>query len=378
MDRFSIVYRLTGTEADARGKAEDICLEQTVEFPGELLPEGHIRDNIVGRIEEFLPDGPDAYRATVSFALETTARELTQLLNVIFGNISIKPGYRVEEISLPESLTKNYQGPRFGRSGLREWLGVAGRPLLFSALKPMGMSVRELARLAYQFALGGIDIIKDDHGLTDQGFAPFEGRVRACAEAVARANRETGLHSIYVANVTAPYGEIIQRARFAKENGARGLLIAPGLVGFDTMRCLAEDDTIGLPVFSHPALLGSYVLNPQHGISHFALFGQITRLAGADGSIYPNFGGRFSFNREECRGIVQGTSASMGHFKTIFPCPGGGMSISSIPDMIKLYGADVIFLVGGGLFKHGPDIVENCRYFRSLVDAVGCSHGDRN
>lgn len=374
MDRFSVVYRLTGTEAEAYRKAEDICLEQTVEFPGELLPKGFIRDNIVGQIEEFLPDGPGACRATVSFAIETAAQELTQLLNVIFGNISIKPGYRVEEIRLPESMTKTYPGPRFGKRGLREWLNVAERPLLFSALKPMGMSVRELAGLAYQLALGGIDIVKDDHGLTDQGFAPFYERVEACAEAVERANRETGQQSIYVANVTAPYGEVIQRARIAKDNGARGLLIAPGLAGFDTMRSLAEDDTVGLPVFSHPALLGSYVMSPQNGISHFALFGQITRLAGADGSIYPNFGGRFSFSREECRRIVQGTSASMGHFKTIFPCPGGGMSISSIPDMIQVYGADVIFLVGGGLFKRGPDIVENCRYFRSLVDGVGCRH----
>lgn len=374
MERFSVVYRLAGTEAEAYSKAEDICLEQTVEFPGDLLPGGFIRDCIKGRIEEFLPDGPGACKAEVSFAVDTAARELTQLLNVIFGNISIKPGYRVEEIRLPESLTGAYRGPRFGRRGLREWLNVAERPLLFSALKPMGMSARDLAGLAYRLALGGIDIIKDDHGLTDQGFAPFDERVKRCAEAVERANRETGRQSIYVANVTAPCGEVLQRARIAKDSGARGLLTAPGLVGFDTMRSLAEDDTVGLPVFSHPALLGSYVVSPQSGISHFALFGQITRLAGADGTIYPNFGGRFSFSREECGSIVRGTSTSMGHLKTIFPCPGGGMSVSSIPDMVQVYGADVIFLVGGGLFKHGPDLLENCRYFRSLVDGGGCKY----
>jgi ribulose-bisphosphate carboxylase large chain len=113
-------------------------------------------------------------------------------------------------------------------------------------------------------------------------------------------------------------------------------------------------------------------VSPQSGISHFALFGQITRLAGADGTIYPNFGGRFSFSREDCGSIVRGTSTPMGHIKTIFPCPGGGMSVSSIPDMVQVYGADVIFLVGGGLFKHGPDLLENCRYFRSLVDGGGC------
>jgi len=34
------------------------------------------------------------------------------------------------------------------------------------------------------------------------------------------------------------------------------------------------------------------------------------------------------------------------------------------------YGNDVIFLVGGGLFKHGPDIIKNSRYFRSLVEKM--------
>ncbi len=370
MDRFSIVYRITGTENEAYARAQDICLEQTVEFPAELVPLGFIQDHLVGQITKFEADGPDSYMATISFAVETAANELTQLLNVIFGNISIKPGYRVEEINLPDSILDLYKGPRFGKEGLRELLKVPQRPLLFTALKPMGLSSEKLAELAYQFALGGIDIIKDDHGLTNQGFAPFEERVRLCAAAVERANAETGHNCIYAANVTAPHDEVMSRAKYAKENGARGLLLAPGLVGYDTMRSLAEDDTIALPVFSHPAFLGSYVLGSDSGISHFALFGQIARLAGADGTIYPNYGGRFSFSRAECRSIVKGTIVPMGSLKASFPCPGGGMSISNIPDMIQVYGSDVIFLIGGGLFRHGPNLIENCKYFRSLVEAV--------
>ncbi|HWP96557.1 MAG TPA: RuBisCO large subunit C-terminal-like domain-containing protein [Syntrophomonadaceae bacterium] len=368
MERFAVIYRLSGSAQEVYDKAQDICLEQTVEFPGELLPPGLIQDHVVGRIEGLVPVGPSAYHATISFDLDTTANELTQLLNVVFGNISIKPGYRLEELRLPDSCLGRFRGPRFGRKGLREWVQVEQRPLLFTALKPMGLSARELADLAYRLALGGIDIIKDDHGLTDQVYAPFHERVPLCAEAVERANQETGQRSIYMANVTAPYGQVLERARFARKNGARGLLVAPGLVGFDTMKTLADDDRIGLPIIAHPAWLGSYVLSPEQGVSHYALLGQITRLAGADGSIYPNFGGRFSFSQEECQRIVQGTQVAMGRIKPIFPCPGGGMSISTIPDMIRVYGCDVAFLVGGGLFKHGPDIIENCRYFRSLVD----------
>jgi hypothetical protein len=39
---------------------------------------------------------------------------------------------------------------------------------VMTALKPMGSTTAELAKMAYDFAKGGIDIIKDDHGLADQ------------------------------------------------------------------------------------------------------------------------------------------------------------------------------------------------------------------
>ena len=52
-ERFSVWYRLCGAESEAMAKAKDICLEQTVEFPDSLVPEGMLRDHILGRIESF-------------------------------------------------------------------------------------------------------------------------------------------------------------------------------------------------------------------------------------------------------------------------------------------------------------------------------------
>lgn len=118
-DRFSVVYRLTGNEKEAYAKAQDICLEQTVEFPGELVPDGMIRDEIVGRIESFEVCDTGSYKAVISYAAETASNEFTQLLNVVFGNISIKPGICVEQLRLSPSLLRNFKGPRFGREGLR-------------------------------------------------------------------------------------------------------------------------------------------------------------------------------------------------------------------------------------------------------------------
>jgi ribulose-bisphosphate carboxylase large chain len=234
----------------------------------------------------------------------------------------------------------------------------------------MGLPAEALAKLAYQFASGGIDIIKDDHGLADQLFAPFAERVKLCARAVQQANHETGLRCIYMPNITGPTEAMMRNAGYAKEMGAGGLLISPGLTGLDSMRQLADNDRLDLPIIAHPALQGSFVVNPDNGISHYALFGQIARLAGADASIFPNYGGRFSFSREECCRIAEGTVTPMGHLRPIFPAPGGGMSLARIPEMCELYGHEVIFLIGGGLYQYGPDLVENCRHFRELVERL--------
>jgi S-methyl-5-thioribulose 1-phosphate isomerase len=369
-DRFSVTYRIYGSEKEARAKADDICIEQTIEFPADEVPEGVIRDNVFGRIERFERWDRGSFKTVISYAVEIAAGELTQFLNVVFGNSSLKPGIRVEHLDLTASFLSKFNGPRFGREGLRCLLDIPKRPILSTAIKPMGLSCSELADLAYQFALGGMDMIKDDHGLTDQCCSPFHERVKRCAEAVIKANRETGGRAIYVANVTAPNHEVMNRARIARDAGAGGLMIAPGIVGFDLMRELADDDSIALPVLTHPALQGSFVTGNKSGMSHEVIFGQLARLAGADATIFPNFGGRFSFSREECIAIALGTAEPMGHLKPIFPAPGGGMSLARVPEMIGTYGQDLIFLIGGGLFKHGPDLVESCRYFRKIVEST--------
>ena len=91
------------------------------------------------------------------------------------------------------------------------------------------------------------------------------------------------------------------------------------------------------------------------------------RLAGADASIFPHFGGRFGFSLEECREVAEGTMSPLGVSQSIFPAPGGGMSLKRIPELREFYGDDVMFLVGGDLVKNGPDIEKNCAMFREAA-----------
>jgi len=367
-DRFGVWYRLTGDEAEARAKAEDLCLEQSVEYPSSLVPAGFIRDHIVGHIEriEPAPEG-GAYRVLISFLKDSVGGELTQLLNVLYGNISLKKGFRLESLRTGDSLWFDFPGPRFGRQGLREILGQPKRPLLSTAIKPMGLSPTALAEQAYQFAAGGIDIIKDDHGLANQPFATFAERTERCAQAVKKGAMKSGSTILYAPNITGPHEEIVKRAAFAKAQGAGALLICPGLTGFDVMRRLADDESICLPLLAHPAFLGSFVTSSDNGISPYALFGQIMRLAGADASIFPHFGGRFGFSLDECREVKDGSQAMLGVCKSIFPAPGGGMSLKRIPELREFYGDEVMFLVGGDLVRNGPDIEKNCTMFREAA-----------
>jgi ribulose-bisphosphate carboxylase large chain len=366
-ERFSVTYRLFGTEERARGMAEEICIEQTIEFPLRYVRNKSIKQHVIGRVESFRKIHTRCYEADISFLNETAGPDFCQFLNVIFGNSSLKPGIKVEGIGLSRYFFNLFKGPRFGIGGLRGLLGTGVRPLLCTALKPLGLSVKELASRAYQFARGGIDIIKDDHGLSDQVFSPFKERVKRCADAVKKANSETGGNALYASNITTGTAAIIEHAFYAKNKGAGACVISPGLTGYDNMKRISENDEIGLPVFYHPAFQGSYVICRNSGISPAVIFGELPRIAGADAVIFPNFGGRFTFSKTACSGVRYGCLREMGKLNKIFPVPGGGMMISSLNKMKRFYGTDVIFLIGGDLFAHGPDIVSTCRMFKDIV-----------
>ena len=126
-------------------------------------------------------------------------------------------------------------------------------------------------------------------------------------------------------------------------------MIAPALAGYDAIRALAEDSDFSLPIISHPAF-----------------FGTLHRLMGVDAAIYPNFGGRFGFTREECLSIARACAADIGGPKAIVAAPGGGMTLSRVPEMREAYGDDVMYLIGGALLQE-PNLVDACR---GLVAAV--------
>ena len=362
-ERLLVTYAIEGPAEKAADWAADIAVEQSVEFPPDLIEDASIREQVIGRVEAITALSPSLHQARVSFAGEIAGGELTQLLNVLFGNTSLKPNIRLLDFELPASLAASLGGPRFGIAGLRDYLGIPIRPLLLTAIKPMGLSPGALAARAADFARGKIDLVKDDHGLADQSFCRFADRVEAVVQAIERANREVGTRCIYAPNVTAAPLVARDRARVAKQAGAGALLYSPGLGGWDTLRMLADDDELALPILCHPALLAN-----RGAFSHRVLYGRLPRLAGADATIFPSYGGRFSFTPDECQDLCTGARGPMADLRPVMPLPAGGITLARVREQVAFYGPDTGLLVGGDLFRTG-DLIGACRRLRALVEA---------
>jgi ribulose-bisphosphate carboxylase large chain len=348
-----VTYELACTPGEEpEAKARDIALEQTVELPGGAFP-APVGERVVGRIENLMPLPDRRWAAQIAYDPAAVTDDVPQLLNVLFGNISLKQGVRIAMIDWPASLLDRLPGPQLGVEGLRALCGVRERrPLLCAALKPVGFTASELADLGYRFALGGVDVIKDDHGLTDQATAPFAERVARCQEAVTRANRETGGGSLYFPNLTCGFDALERRLEIVRRAGCRGALFSPMLAGLDTLRWLAERS--GLALLAHPAFTGAFFA-PEHGMAPEALLGDLFRLLGSDGVIYPNAGGRFPFPEATCLAINDHLTRLLGRVRPSMPVPGGGIDLARVPYWIDRYGPDMMLLIGGSFYLQ-PDV----------------------
>jgi ribulose-bisphosphate carboxylase large chain len=72
------------------------------------------------------------------------------------------------------------------------------------------------------------------------------------------------------------------------------------------------DPQLACPILFHPALLGSFVTIHTRAWRWGGLVGCWAGWPGADVTIFPNFGGRFSCSREDCLAIAEAAQAAAG------------------------------------------------------------------
>jgi ribulose-bisphosphate carboxylase large chain len=229
-------------------------------------------------------------------------------------------------------------------------------------MKPQGLHVPELAAMCRTFALAGVDMIKDDHGIDDQGYSPFVERVRACQAAIAEAVAATGKPALYAPNLIGTPRVLRERARIAREEGVRAVLVAPMLVGLPAFFDLV-DEFPDFVYLAHPSFGGARAIAPE------LLFGRLLRLFGSDAVIFVNVGGRFGYTREMCAALADGARAPWGNLRPALPVPAGGMRMERIEELLDFYGPDSMLLIGGNLLIEHERVLERTQEFVERVAA---------
>jgi ribulose-bisphosphate carboxylase large chain len=377
--RLSARYRVRCPDGSIDARAQSLAIEQSIEMPLDAVRDARVRSEVVGRVQSIEPSrgAPGHFDVVLALAAETVGDEPGQLMNMLFGNCSLQPDVELVDVHLPPPMLEALPGPRFGIDGWRAAVGAAGaqRPLSCTALKPQGLAPDALAELAYAFARAGIDVIKDDHGIADQSAAPFAQRVPVVQAAVERANREkagadgalAGHRSVYAPSLSGGPRRLGAQLRVARDEGVGAVLACPMIVGVPAFVELVRAEA-GVPLLAHPALAG------HARISAPLLLGRLFRLFGADATIFPNWGGRFSYPRDDCLAIADAARAPLGAHRPALPVPAGGMSVERVDEMLDDYGPDTMLLIGGNLLAAGDEMPARAAEFAARVARAFVPH----
>ena len=340
-------YRLSCRHlGEALSLSGAIAREQTVEAPPGVGGD-RLQARMLGRIERLEAERGRGWLARIAYPLEATTTELTQLLNVAYGNVSLMDGVRLVGLELAPAVLRSLPGPRLGIKGIRSLVKAPARPLVSAAIKPVGLSSGGLARQAAAFARAGVDVVKDDHGLAVRGSAPFAERTRVIAEAVAGANARTGGHTAYFPNVTGPLDTLEERLERVGVLGLAGVVLCPSLMGLEALRrCAAGPGA--LAIMAHPSHAQT-APGRREGIAPDVLLGTLYRVAGADIVVYVNAGGRFSWPEETCHAVNRRLREPLEPHRRALPAPAGGVNVADAGHWFGRYGPDTMLLIGGSL-----------------------------
>jgi ribulose-bisphosphate carboxylase large chain len=358
--RLTAVYRVRGEAAAIEARAQAIAVEQSVEMPLAAISDSTVLREIAGEVQSVTELAPGLFEVRIGLSVASLGPDAGQLLNMLFGNTSLQEDVTLYDAEIPHGLAAHFGGPNLGIAGLRKACGAGHRALTCTALKPQGLPPSELGALAFRIAVGGIDFIKDDHGLADQAYSPFSLRVRACAESVRRANTVTGSKTRYVPNISGHLLEAAAQIKLAAEEGVEAVLIEPMILGLSSFHQLARDFP-GIAFFAHPAMAGAARIAPP------LLLGKLFRLFGADVTVYPNYGGRFSYTPDACRAITHEARTSWAGIKPSMPAPAGGMTLERVPELLDFYGPDTMLLIGGSLLSAKDRLTEEAATFAARV-----------
>jgi ribulose-bisphosphate carboxylase large chain len=278
---------------------------------------------------------------------------------------------QIQDFYVPPAMLQLFDGPSKDITDMWRLLGrplVDGGYIAGTIIKPkLGLRPEPFAEAAYQFWLGG-DFIKNDEPQGNQVFCPMKKVIPLVADAMKRAQDETGEAKLFSANITADdHYEMLARADYILEtfgpDANKVALLVDGYVGGPGMITTARRNYPEQYLHYHRAGHGA-VTSPSsvRGYTAFVL-AKMSRLQGASGIHVGTMGYGKMEGAADDRNIaymIERDSADGPYYhqdwygmKPTTPIISGGMNALRLPGFFDNLGhGNVINTSGGGAYGH--------------------------
>ena len=286
---------------------------------------------------------------------------ITQLMVQVMGgqmDIDNIKYCRLLKIEFPEEVKKYFLGPKYGISGIREYLNLNEKPLLGGIVKPKtGISPEILLKMVKEMVEGGVNFIKEDEILSNPDFCPISVRVPLIMDYI----KQSGKKVIYAVCINSDYPYVIDRVKQVYELGGNAVHVNfwNGLGVYKSIR------ELDLPIFVHFQKSGDKILTDiNHRFSiDFKVICQLAGMMGVDFIHAGMWGGYSSTDMEELKNTL-----SILHEYKVMPALSCGMHPGIVNAIETNFGVEFMANTGGAIHGHPNGTKMGATAMRNAID----------
>lgn len=297
-------------------------------------------------------------RIRVSWSIENFGYNIPAMVSSLQGNLyELRQftGLKLMDIELPPSYGVHFKGPSFGVIGCRKAVGVYGRPLIGTIIKPsIGLSPEDTATMVETLAEAGIDFIKDDELLVSSGNSPFEERVDAILKVLRSYAEHSGKMPFYAFNLSGSIDDMCRRYDYILSKGGTACMISINSVGWAGVEKIAGLGN--LVIHGHRNGWGMMTRHPLLGID-FKAYQQIARLTGIDQLHVNGIDNKFWESNDSVVASMNACLQPQWNHRVVMPVVSSGQwGGQAFETYRRVPTTDLLYMAGGGIMAHpmGP------------------------
>lgn len=270
--------------------------------------------------------------------------------------------YSILDISMPEYILSQYQGPRHGIIGIRQKFNIPKRALLGMIMKPRTRpDLNKFNQILNQVSQTGIDYIIDDELIVN----PF------CANLDRRLEMYSTYRSskIFFVNATANIEQSLEIIEKALKLGINGIMLNAITMGLPAIKYII-DKFCGEPIFIVNNIgRGIITRHENFGISE-SVYAFLTRLVGADAVYTGPLSNDFIYNDSTLKEEVDILQKKSLHIKESFAVASGGINFDNILNNTKVMGTNLMLQMGSSLLSEPYIIPQKIALFNGILESL--------